>query len=96
MGASLPSPLTASARLNTTSGRRDGQGIELREIGRKADDLGGEAERLERATDGLRGNNRVDLVGAAFRRRMHDRDEAAGARHQARFRSRSPPLRLRP
>ena len=73
------------------------QGQEMVEVEIDGDDLGGEAELAERASHGFGGEQRVDLVRTFARRGMHDGDEAAWLeRHQARLRSCSLPVRLRP
>ena len=73
------------------------QGQEMVEVEIDGDDLGGKAELAERASHGFGGEQRVDLVRTFARRGMHDGDEAAWLeRHQARLRSCSLPVRLRP
>ena len=73
-----------------------GQRLEASEVGGKPDDLGGVAEPRESARHRLSGDDRVDLVGTALRRRMQNRDETCRSRHQARFRPGSSVLRLSP
>ena len=63
-----------------------GQRLEARKVVVKPDDLGGIAEPRDGSGHGPGGGDRVDLVGAAFRRRVHDRDEARRACHHACFR----------
>ena len=73
-----------------------GQSIKLTEVGGECHDLGGVTERAERTGYGVRRHQSVDLVGTAFRRRVHDRDEALAAGHQAVLRRRSVSLRANP
>src|SRR5262249_12938841 len=72
------------------------QAVKLDQVWPKRDYARGKARALQRGGDSLGGNDRVELIGAVFGRRVDDRNEAPAASHQALFRRRSSPGRARP